>query len=411
MKSTALKFKDDDDTGVDTLLEISQRLDEDSDSDIERALRLTNEMLGTTLAIISEVKGDIYTVRHFDAPPETLSHGQQFDLGQTYCAITLQANDVVAISDMENSSHSGHPCYQAFGLETYVGTPITIGGKVYGTLNFSDPSKRELPWTNQERSLVRLLGALVSQTLERRATQQKLGAATKALAQTNEQLQTFAYSISHDLREPLRSISGFADILSKSLADRLTEEEQTYLQFILDGSERLNLMAKGLLSYLKQGAYQENQAVDLNEIVRDVRADLRRLVTETATQIHCQELPQVNGNATQLRLVFQNLLTNAVRFRQPEVSPEINIEAKVNKEGIQIEVSDNGIGFNESLIPKMFRLFGRLHSRNDYPGTGLGLALVDRIMTAHNGEVRAASPREFGSCFTLIFPAQSQRAS
>lgn len=398
---------------VTSVLEVSKRLEEASDSQIEHALKLANSMLGTSLAIISQVSGDIYTVEHFAAPPETLSRGQQFELGQTYCAITLEAADVISIADMKSSTYSGHPCYASFGLETYVGVPVVVQGKTYGTLNFSDPAKRAQDWTENERALVRLLGALVSQMIERQLTQAKLSEMTESLdianrtlVEANEHLRTFAGSLSHDLKQPLRTLISFTKLLNETAASKLNPEEARYLAFMEEATGRLQDLTSGLLVYLKLGVSEEPQVVPLAQVLAGVKSDLLPLLTENKASLEVSELPHVLGVKWQLSLAFQNLIANAVKFRRPEVDPQITVSAEDLDEGLLIHVQDNGIGFNENNASHMFHIFRRLHGPQDYPGSGLGLAVVDRVMRFHLGSASATSPEEFGSRFTLWFPPE-----
>lgn len=395
-----------------SLLEVSQTLEPATDSAIESTLKLVNAMLKTKIGIVSRVENDIYTVEHFYAPETELCRGQQFPLGTTYCAITLEAGDVVSIEDMEHSAHSGHPCYSNFGLETYIGIPLRIGDRIHGTLNFSKPEKRESPWTAEERALVRVLAILVGQVLERRTNRAELRQADSALRESNrkllearERLRLFSATLSHDLKEPLRTIRSFTVLLQASAGERLSREEEDFLKYISNGTERLGLLTSGLLDYIKlDGLPSDGEEVDINALLEYVLRDLSKLLQEQGAEVRAGELPTVIGSPWQLQTVFQNLIANAVKFRRPGIPPVVEISGRESEKQIVVEVRDNGIGFADSDVPRMFELFGRLHSPKEYPGTGVGLALVERIMANHGGSVAASSSGDFGSCFKLTFP-------
>lgn len=396
---------------VTSVLEVSRRLEDASDTQIEKALDLANFMLDTTLAIISQVRDDRYTIEHFCAPPGALSKGQEFRLGNTYCALTLEAQDVVSIADMEHSSHSGHPCYNSFGLETYIGVPLKVNGEVYGTLNFSDPGKRNADWKENERALVRLLGALVGQMIERQQTQarlreltESLDAANQTLHESNLHLRTFAGSLSHDLKQPLRTLTSFTELLERSAHDKLSEQDRKYLKFMGEATERLQGLTSGLLLYLKLGVCEEPEPVSLDDVISGVQSDLASSLANSKAELEISPLPKVSGVKWQLSLVFQNLLSNALKFARPGIPPKISVWAEPLHEGLLIHLEDNGIGFNEEFASHMFHIFRRLHGPQEHPGSGLGLAIVDRVMRFHTGSASAISPNEQGSRFTLWFP-------
>ena len=225
---------------------------------------------------------------------------------------------------------------------------------------------------------------------ERRKAAALIEERTRRLSESNRDLEDFAYVASHDLQEPLRKISAFSERLAHQLGDDLDERSADYLARITGASERMQGLINDLLSYSRittKGA--ELVPINLSQIVSDVLGDLEVGIAETGATIHVGSLPIIDSDATQLRQVFQNLIGNALKFRRMGVAPEIRIEAAAFGSRWLLRVSDNGIGFEEKYAEKIFTVFQRLHGRNDCAGSGIGLAIVRKIIERHGGTIRA----------------------
>jgi light-regulated signal transduction histidine kinase (bacteriophytochrome) len=167
-----------------------------------------------------------------------------------------------------------------------------------------------------------------------------------------------------------------------------------------------------LLAFAKVNKEESREFIDLNEILKDVSSDLQTRLEETQGEIKSTPLPNLLANPTQMRQLFQNLLGNAIKFKRPGVAPIVSVSAQRSfNGGWRIQISDNGIGFDESYKDRIFRVFQRLHSREQYEGTGMGLAIVQKIMTAHGGSINVSSQLNHGTTFTLLFPLQSTKAA
>jgi two-component system sensor histidine kinase/response regulator len=229
----------------------------------------------------------------------------------------------------------------------------------------------------------------------------------KDLRQSNQDLQQFAYFASHDLQEPLRQVTNFVQLMSQSAASRLTEEEQKYLAFVVEGSERMEHLIRALLSYsqLGHGERPAQSKIELNAVVDRVIHDLSARLTESGGRITRTDLPQVIGDAVQLADVFQNLLVNAIKYRRPEVPLEVQVcAARENPGEVVISVRDNGRGINPTYHDLIFLPFKRLHGR-EIPGTGIGLAICRRIVEAHGGRIWIESVQDEGTVFHFSLPA------
>lgn len=230
----------------------------------------------------------------------------------------------------------------------------------------------------------------------------------EVLRQSNKELEQFAYIASHDLQEPLRKVQAFSDRLANKYADKLDDDGKLYISRMQDASNRMRTLIQDLLSYSRiRSKGQEFVPVDLNEIVRGVISDLEVRLEQTEGRIKVGDLPVVLADPVQMRQVFQNLIGNALKFKKSGVPPVVQVAAKLGKNGHTIVVQDNGIGFEQEYAERVFEIFQRLHGRSEYEGTGMGLAIVKKILERHVGSIRAESEKGKGSRFILTLPNHS----
>ncbi|MEM1349233.1 MAG: PAS domain S-box protein [Myxococcota bacterium] len=223
------------------------------------------------------------------------------------------------------------------------------------------------------------------------------------LSRSNRDLEHFAYAVSHDLREPLRMILSFTELLLESFDQELDPTQQRFYGFITEGGERMNELMTGLLEYSRVGRKKnELKPIDLKDVLLGARANLGVLIEETSATITHEGLGVVVGDAMQLMQVFQNLLSNAIKFRRDDAAPEIHVLGEVlDDEQVRVHVRDNGIGIDPKHIARIFQIFQRLHRREDYPGNGVGLALVQRIVERHGSRVEVDSVPGGGATFSF----------
>ncbi|APX95646.1 sensor histidine kinase [Natronorubrum daqingense] len=228
------------------------------------------------------------------------------------------------------------------------------------------------------------------------------------LEASNERLEQFAYAVSHDLQEPLRMVTSYLELLEQRYAGELDAEADEFIEFAVEGATRMEAMIEGLLTYSR--VHTQNtlvQPVDLEAVLDDVRAGLERRIEETEAEIRTDSLPVVEGNASQLRQVFQNLVDNALEYSGGD-SPRVTISAeRVGDEWI-VSVSDEGIGMDPSDADRVFDVFERLHSFEEHEGTGIGLALCRRIVEDHGGAIWIDTEPSTGLTVSCTLPATDQ---
>lgn len=256
-----------------------------------------------------------------------------------------------------------------------------------------------------------VLVATVNALLRLRRAEQELSAANERLKllnqelhRSNEDLQQFAFAASHDLQEPLRTVSSFVTLLEKTATDKLTGKEREYLRYIAEGSERMRALIRDLLSYSQVGQKPAStQLVDLNAVLNWVLQDLRERISESGANITWDPLPSVIGDEEQLGQLLQNLISNAIKYARPGVKPIVKLSAAEKDHDWVIRVSDNGLGMESDYFQTIFAAFKRLHGK-EIPGTGIGLAICRRVVEAHGGKIWVESVAGVGSTFCFSLP-------
>jgi signal transduction histidine kinase len=232
------------------------------------------------------------------------------------------------------------------------------------------------------------------------------------LGALNKELEAFTYSVSHDLRAPLRHVTGFASLLESSAGPKLDERDRRYLHTLSDAARRMGRLIDDLLAFSRMGrASLERRTVSLEVIVREVRSDLE--IPEGKDVIwNIQPLPDVDADPAMLRLVFTNLLSNAVKYSSTRTRPQIDIGvcASDPTEAV-VFVRDNGVGFDMQYVHKLFGVFQRLHSAEEFEGTGIGLANVRRIVSRHGGRAWATGAVDGGATFYVALPCARREAA
>ena len=425
------------------------------------ALRVVGKFLDADLAIMSRVEENVYTVEeNWTKEPGALDNGTIFELGGTYCAITLETSSLVAIPLWSESPFRAHPCYSAFGLESYIGVPIMCNKEIYGTINFTTASPRET-FSDPERYLVRLMGVLISKALDEAALaetaaglkqlnqslDQKVEARTRELEQMAEKAQTalrakthFLGVVSHELRTPLHSISAMLAFLSESQVD----EHQT--QFISSALEEVASLRKLIESVLELSRAEHMAKYDpiavknsspfyVNDAVEGVftglsqLAEKRNILLEKNISGALEAYPVASVARGGLDRVLFNLVENAIKYSRPadEVGPTgswIRISADWTLVSgstipqLRISVADNGIGMSRVLTDRIFNPFVQgetgesnpsttAHHSRLYGGIGLGLSITQVVVTRMGGTISVSSSPGEGSTFVVIVPAKS----
>lgn len=225
----------------------------------------------------------------------------------------------------------------------------------------------------------------------------------KQLEESNQNLQEFAYAASHDLREPLRTVVSYVQLLKKSLSKTdLSSDSVEFMDFVISGARRMEVQITALLEYSKVGrVVLEQKEVDLNEVVRNVCKSLTLQMAESQAVLTVNDLPSVVADAYQMEALLQNLVSNSIKYQKPGVPPQISVSAKADGGEYLFSVTDNGIGIEKGYLEKIFAVFRRLHTNDQVPGTGVGLSICRRIVQRHGGQIWAES--EYGKGTTLYF--------
>lgn len=238
-----------------------------------------------------------------------------------------------------------------------------------------------------------------------KAAEAEIQKKTDELARSNLELQQFAYIASHDLQEPLRAISGFTELLAKRYQGQLDERADKYISFITEGSLRMQQMIQDLLSYSRvQTQAHEFAKTDSKAALDRALGNLRVAIQKSNASITNDPLPEIIAEGDQIALVFQNLIGNAIKYQRPQVTPVIHISAQKGEKDWLFSVADNGIGIDEKYADRLFKIFQRLHTRDEYPGTGIGLAICKRIIERHGGTIWLKSRPGEGTTFYFTIP-------
>ena len=219
------------------------------------------------------------------------------------------------------------------------------------------------------------------------------------LIMINKELEQFAYLASHDLQEPLLTISNYIELIAGKYVGRLDKEADQYLNFIITANNKIRNLIKDLLDFSGIGKENTFTSVDCNEILKEVIDEMRTSIKESNAKIHFSTLPVLTGDKIKLKKLFQNLIGNAIKFQKKNVSPEIKITVLEKDKEYIFAIKDNGIGIEEQYFDKLFKVFHRLHDGAEYPGTGIGLAISKKIVAQHYGKIWVESKIGEGSTF------------
>ena len=291
------------------------------------------------------------------------------------------------------------------GLRTAFAFPVCSGGEVLFVIEMlsqearsSDPAMLEM---------FTAIGSQIGQFIERKTAEDELAKASEDLLRSNHELELFAYVASHDLQEPLRMVASYTQLLQRRYQGKLDATADEFIHFAVDGAKRMQAFISDLLQYSRVGTRGKTFApVDLNEVARRIQANLRIAIEESGTQLTTDPLPTLAGDDLQLTQLFQNLVSNAIKFRNKDQPPRIQISARQEGEHWQFSVADNGIGIAPEYFEKIFVIFQRLHTREEFTGTGIGLALCKRIVERHGGRIWVESEPGRGTVFYFTIPAK-----
>jgi len=258
---------------------------------------------------------------------------------------------------------------------------------------------------------------------ERKKYEKEILNKNQELEESNKNLEQFAYVASHDLQEPLRKVRTFGDRIVSKYESKLDEKGVDYLSRMNGAAERMQLLIDDLLKYSRVTRFpKKTKEVDLLNLCEGIINDLETLINKRKAAIEINGLEIIEGDETQLRQLFQNLISNAIKFTPDERSPKVKIigkkvrgseqndfEVKSNKQYLKISIVDNGIGFDQEYAHRIFNIFERLHGKGEFKGTGIGLAICHKVVQNHGGYIKAISPDEVGATFIILLPIKNKR--
>ena len=251
------------------------------------------------------------------------------------------------------------------------------------------------------QELSRINSELESEIKERKRVEEALAAQANELERSNKELEQFAYIASHDLREPLRMVTSYVEILAEDYKGKLDSSADRYIGYAVDGASRMTTLIDDILAFSRVGTQRRPlEPTDYNDILPQVVAGLKIEIEDSGAVVTCDDLPTVNCDSTLVEQLFQNLISNGIKFRG-EDPPHIHVSAYNSGDECVFSVRDNGIGIEPRHYERIFQMFQRLHHRSEYPGTGIGLALCHKIVERHGGRIWLES--EMGKGFHFLF--------
>ena len=395
-----------------SLYTVVARADWSIDRQIEETLSIGCRLLDLDIGIASHIVGDTYTIAHVHAPGLDLSPGQTFELGDTYCSITLEASRPVAINSMGTSEWQSHPCYLQMQLESYIGVPLWVRGERFGTLNFSRLAVRE-PFRDTDIDFVQLMGRWVSTMIERREYIEELQAARLLAEDANQSKSEFLANMSHELRTPLNAIIGYSEMLQEDAEDEGREQLSADLDKINDAGHHLLSLINDVLDISKIEAGRMEvfaETFEVADLIGEVTTTVQPLIEKGGSVLEVEvadDLGSAHTDQVKVRQNLLNLLSNAAKFTEKgTVRLRVQRSTRDDGEWLRFEVDDTGIGMTAEQLDRVFDSFTQadVSTTRRFGGTGLGLAITDRFCQLLGGEIRVTSEPGQGSCFRMDLP-------
>jgi PAS domain S-box-containing protein len=352
---------------------------------------------------LSEDGQQLDLIGHSGEIEDIFSQIQVLKLGQGICGMSALTQQVILAEDIQNSAERMTRFVRSMGMSTYACFPLVIKERLIGTLSFG--ARKPVFFDQAAVDLMRALADLFANAIDRTAGENALKEYAVKLERSNRELQDFAFIASHDLREPLRKVVAFGQALQKP-DNNLDEQQRDYIDRMNSAANRMQAMIDELLK-LSRVATQTRPfvPVDLNQTMEHVISDLEIQIETNQAEVVVDDLPTVEADPLQMGQLFLNLVGNALKFHRPEESPRVRVySGRMTGKEVEIMVEDNGTGFDDQYVERIFLPFQRLVGRSEVEGSGMGLAICRKIVDRHGGKITARSIPGKGSTFTVMLP-------
>lgn len=346
----------------------------------------------------------IWHIAHEKAPPPVKT---SLKPGVGLTGQAWVAGQPVWVEDIsKDAALSADPLVAKFELKSGLALPVWEGTKLIAIMEFFS-SGIEMP-DQPVLEIMANIGKQLGVVIERKELEEMLVNQAQDLARSNAELQEFAKIAAHDLQEPLKSVQGFVELMARRYKGQLDEDADKFIQFIEEAMKRMSSLIQAVLEHSKLRAEERTlDDVDLNATMAEVLANLKVAIESNGADVTFDNMPQVTSDRLQMSQLFQNLISNAIKFRG-ESAPAIHVGVQ-RKENVWVfSVRDNGIGLDTRYAKKIFGMFSRLHAKADYPGTGIGLAICKKIVENHGGIIWVDSQPGNGSTFYFTLPVRSE---
>ncbi|MDZ4347500.1 MAG: GAF domain-containing protein, partial [Candidatus Binatia bacterium] len=362
------------------------------------------------IRILDEEKTSFYCLAQYGFSSEYLEGLRRVSEG-TSTQEAMARGEPILSADLSSDPRRSRKRLLQFGFNSYALLPLTVKGQVTGVINLAS---RTLGYFHEGRKeYLMAIARLVGIVIENNELLQSSVRSAAELKRSNQELEQFAYVASHDLQEPLRMVTGYTQLLAKRYGDSLDQTAKEYIGFAVDGAKRMQGLIQDLLVYSRVGSKGKAFAwTDCEAVLDRALAGLQIAIRECGARVTHDPLPTVIGDDLQLGQLFQNLLGNAIKYRNSK-APQVHVSCKQETEQWTFAVKDNGIGIEPQYRERIFQIFQRLHTHQEYKGSGIGLAICKKIVERHGGKIWVESEPGKGSTFyfTLLVTAGSLKGN
>lgn len=392
---------------LEALIAIEDPKDIDFDSAISQVLEIGCNYLGLSFANSSRIIDNDFIVEHvFGHGKNGLKPGDKLSYEQTFVAHLPNPFDPLTITHVSESPFKGKTC-KGEKIETFIGIKTIVSDGNYGAISFSDSKVRSKEFTSMEKTMTQLLSRTVSALIERKHQTNSLEVRQVELENVNEGLKRFTYLASHDLQEPLRKIQQSGEFLDADYGDVLDEDGKYFLDIMTSSAGRMRTLIEDLLLYsASANETVDKEWVSLEVLAEDALNELSVPIERQNATCTVKDLPIAACDKVVMTQVFINIIGNSLKYSQKGQRPQVTISSRSLKTSTKIEIRDNGIGMALKETTNIFEPFTRLHSKSEYSGSGIGLAICKSICTRHGWKIEAKSEKDKGTTMIITIPRE-----